>query len=133
MTGTHPSKARLEVAWNASANGLGRGAGYSSAALCFDAAWPHGAGTVPARCSATVDRAGDVRDVVLGDRLEAQVSRRGRWTHVRIAAEDGDEVLVATFDGGRLAHCRSRVPEAAGLPGGSYDAPTAILELYAQG
>lgn len=133
MTPTQPSEVRLEVAWNASANGLAGGAGYSSAALCFDAAWSKGTGPMPARCTATVDRAGTVSDVALGERLEAQVGRRGRWTHVCIAAVGGDEVLVATFDGERLAHCRSRVPEAAGLPGGSYDAPTAILELYAQG
>lgn len=131
MTDAHPSEARLEVAWNASANGLGRAAGYSSAALRFGAAWGCGDGEVPARCDAAVDRAGDVSDVPLGERLVAEVSRSGRWTHVRIARPSGEEVLAATFDGGRLAHCRSRVPEAAGLPGGSYESPTAILELYA--
>ncbi|MFM8872832.1 MAG: hypothetical protein ACKOJI_05685, partial [Phycisphaerales bacterium] len=49
-------------------------------------------------------------------------------------AEDGadeeDERHGRPGDRGRLAYCTSAVPGLAGLRGGTYDPPTAILELY---
>jgi hypothetical protein len=130
VTAASLAVARLDVAWDASSKGLRRHSGYTSAALRFAATWATSPWAIEVRCEATIDEAGRVTVVGIGEGLRAEVLRRGRWTHVAISDESGSEVLAASFDRGRLAHCRSGIPAAAGFPGGSYDAPTAILELY---
>ena len=57
------------------------------------------------------------------------VRTHGLWAHLELAAA-GAVVLRASFERGRLAYCTSAVPGLAGLRGGTYDPPTAILELY---
>lgn len=74
-------------------------------------------------------RAGNRTTVRIDTPVRVAVGRRGRWTHVDLLGESA-VVLRASFDAGRLAYCTSTVPEAAGLRGGAYDAPTGILELY---
>jgi hypothetical protein len=123
--------ARVELAWTASASALGAGAGYASAALRLEVEWDAADPAGRAAVRASVDRAGALREVALPAEAEVRVLRRGPWTHVEVmAAAPGRPLLSACFRAGRLAYCSSDAPRAAGLAGGTYDAPTGILELY---
>ena len=124
---------RVEVAWNASAPRTAGPARYASAALRLEVSWPGGDGRCPAACSASLDAAGTVAQVALPTVAWASVSRHGNWVHVQARTDDGAMLLEASFERDRLAYCRSCVPEHAGLRGGSYESPTAILESYGNG
>jgi len=119
--------ARLDVAWNVAASACGAGQRFASAVLRFEAEWREG---VPeARCRATLDRAGNVSPVQLPDPVSVHVSGSAAWVHLELRA--GPDVLLrASFERGKLAYCTSTLPGLAGLAGGTYDPPTAILELY---
>ncbi|MFO0962802.1 MAG: hypothetical protein U0625_07825 [Phycisphaerales bacterium] len=122
---------RLEIAWTVSARAIGAGAGYGSGVLHLECTWDAGGGSAPrAACvRATLDCAGQRRPVELPEPCEIAVERRGDWTHLRIAASS-QPLLQASFDHGTLVYCVGAVAATAGLPGGTYDAPTGILELY---
>lgn len=118
---------RLEIAWTVSRAALEAQAGYASAVLHLSCRWE--AGGTAARCEAAIVRGSSRTPVDLGPGAAVELERRGSWTHVRLASA-GSEILAASFDSGRLAYCTSELPGRAGLGGGSYDAPTGILELY---
>lgn len=123
---------RLELAWTLSAAAVTPGAGYSSAVLHLVAEWdgPHPAGHV--ECAASVVRSAARREVALPGPASVEVSGTGRWRHVTVRC-GGRVLLAASFEGGRLVYCTSEVPVLAGLRGGTYDAPTGLLELYGSG
>jgi hypothetical protein len=127
----HVPQARLEVAWTASARALGVDRGYSTVALRLEAEWDPADRSGSCSMRASLDRSGAVAEVLLPVKAEVRVVRRGPWTHVEVLAPGArDGLLTASFRDGRLAYCIASAPAAAGLPGGSYDAPTGILELY---
>lgn len=122
---------RLEIAWTVSARAIGAGSGYGSGVLHLECTWDAAGGATPRAASvrATLDCAGQRRPVELPEPCEILVERRGDWTHLRIAAPS-QPLLQASFDHGTLVYCVGAVAATAGLPGGTYDAPTGILELY---
>lgn len=128
---TSVAAARLELAWTLSASALAAGGGYSSAVLHVVCEWDASDTGAPA-CSACVVRGAARREVRLQEPISLTVSGSGRWKHVTVRA-DGRELLAASFESGRLAYCTSAVPALAGLRGGTYDAPTGLLDLYADG
>ena len=124
----HATTARLEVAWTVSAAALRDGAGYGSAVLHLECEWAPD-GTQPAMVRACVLRGAERRELPLLQPVLLEVTGRGRWVHLR-ASSSGGFVLHASFESGRLAYCTSNLPSIAGLAGGTYDAPTGLLELY---
>jgi hypothetical protein len=126
--------ARVEIAWTVSASALQGRNCYASAALHLECEWPSDSAQPYASCSAVIDRAGVRTPVAIATPIVVDVLRRGRWTHVtmRLAGSPSGTatVLLASFELGRMAYCTSSVPALAGLPGGSYDPPTGLLELY---
>jgi hypothetical protein len=119
--------ARLDVAWTVAASACGAGQRFASAVLRLEAEWREGA--IEARCRATLDRAGNISTVNLPDDVTVHVAGRAAWVHLELRT--GTEVLLrASFERGKLAYCTSALPGRAGLAGGTYDPPTAILELY---
>lgn len=120
----------MEVAWNASAPRNAGPASYASAALRLELSWTGGPGRASADCRAALDAAGRVTAVPLPACVGMELVRHGGWTHLLARTDDGTAILQASFEHGRLAFCRSCVPERAGLRGGSYESPTAILESY---
>jgi hypothetical protein len=124
--------ARLEVTWTASARSLGDPVGYASAALLLELRWDPARRDGMAELVATVNRAGRVAAVRVPRDVEVRVERGRRWTHLGVHGLDGTPLLAASFDGGRLTYCTSAIPAIAGLRGGTYDAPTGILELYGE-
>ena len=121
--------ARMEIAWSASVRPQRTGAGYASRVLWLSVEWDASSGD--SRCRAFVDEGGEVRAVGVPGGPAVTVHRRGCWTHVDVDGAGGAPLVSAVFESDRLCYCRSSAPEAAGMPGGSYGAPTAILELYA--
>ena len=122
--------ARVEVAWTVSAGALDDHAGYASAVLHLECAWNHADAAGPCTCSAALHQAGRSTTVAMARDATVHVERNGRWTHLRIDAAGTGPILRASFELGRLVYCTSAVPQAARLAGGTYDAPTGILELY---
>ncbi len=134
--------ARLELAWTVSAQAADGGTGYASAVLHVQCEWSapaHAAddaldGT-EARVRAIIDSAGARRIVSVVDPCCVRIERDGAWTHVDIVdpesgAQSAAPIVRASFEHGRLVYCVGAITEQAGLPGGTYDAPTGILELY---
>ena len=122
------TSARLELAWTLSAAAVDGGAGYSSAVLHMVCEWDPSRPDAAA-CTASVVRAAMRRDIDLPAPAAATVTGGARWRHVTIRA--GRRVLLtASFEGGRLVYCTSELPAIAGLRGGTYDAPTGLLEFY---
>ena len=119
--------ARLDVAWNAASGALDASRTWASAVVRLECEWEPATGE--ANCRATLDCAGDVRTVPLPSHVRIDVRTHGLWVHLELAAA-GTVLLRASFERGRLAYCTSAVPGLAGLRGGTYDPPTAILELY---
>lgn len=128
--GASRAAVRLELAWTLSASALASGAGYSSAVLHLVCEWDGPSGMGHAACSASVVRGAATRDVELPGPASVEVTGRGRWRHVTVRCA-GRTLLAASFEGGRLVYCTSEAPVLAGLRGGTYDAPTGLLELYA--
>ena len=122
--------ARMEIAWTVSAGALGGGRSYSSAVLHLTCSWDPANPDRAARCSATLRQAGEERTVRLPGALVAEVAASGAWLHLSVGEAGRRPVVTASFEHGRLVYCTSTVPEEAGLAGGTYDAPTGILELY---
>lgn len=124
--------ARMEIAWSVSAGALGSSRSYSSAVLHLTCAWdPTGSGA-GAECAAILQQANAERPVPVPASVEVRATRSGAWIHLSISAPGAKPLLIASFEHGRLVYCTSSAPEAAGLRGGTYDAPTGILELYDQ-
>jgi len=119
--------ARLDVAWNAASGALDGSRTWASAVVRLECEWDPATGD--ASCRAALDRAGDVRTVPVPTHARMQVRTHGLWVHLELSAA-GAVMLRASFERGRLAYCTSDVPTRAGLRGGTYDPPTAILELY---
>lgn len=119
--------ARLDVAWNAASGALDASRTWASAVVRLECEWDPATGD--ATCTASLDRAGDVRAVPVPANARMDVRTRGLWTHLELSAA-GSVLLRASFERGRLAYCTSAVPGLAGLRGGTYDPPTGILELY---
>ena len=124
----HATTARLEVAWTVSAAALRDGAGYGSAVLHLACEWSR-SGTQCTMVRACVLRGAEQRELRLPQPVLLEVIGRGRWVHLR-ANSNGGFFLHASFESGRLAYCTSDLPRIAGLAGGTYDAPTGLLELY---
>ncbi len=124
------AEARVEVAWTVSTGSLGGDRSYSSAVLHVVCAWDADDPSRIVTCEASLRRAGTEREVSLPARMSASTVASGRWTHVTVGPAGGRAILSASFEHGRLVYCTSAVPELAGLAGGTYDAPTGILELY---
>ena len=122
--------ARVEGAWTVSAGALDGTGSYGSAVLHLECQWLRAAADGACTCAATIDRAGRRTSVPLAAKAAAHAERRGRWTHLHIDTADGTALLRASFELGRLVYCTSTVPQAARLPGGTYDPPTGILEMY---
>jgi len=111
-----------------SAAALRDGAGYGSAVLHLVCEWPRN-GTQATMVRACVLRGAEQRELPLSQPVRLEVCGRGRWTHLW-AGSGGGFSLRASFESGRLAYCTSDLPRLAGLAGGTYDAPTGLLELY---
>ena len=122
---------RMEVAWTVSARAARGQHGFATGVLRLECAWHASASgaPAPARAAAVVMVAAHERAVPLPAAPTACVWRAPGWTHVEIRT--GASVLAtASFERGRLAYCTGALVELAGLAGGTYDAPTAILECY---
>lgn len=123
---------RIEVAWTVSARAARGQHGFATAVLRMECDWPasDSGAAAPARVAAAVVVAAHERAVPLPPAPTVRVTRTPCWTHVDIRA-NGTVLASASFERGRLAYCTGTVVELAGLAGGTYDAPTAILECYA--
>lgn len=122
--------ARMEIAWTVSVGALGGNRSYSSAVLHVTCEWDPANPEIVARCRATLQQAGTERPIGLPGALFAKAAPSGAWMHLSIGEPGQRPVVTASFEHGRLVYCTSSAPELAGLPGGTYDAPTGILELY---
>ena len=122
--------ARVEIAWTVSAGALGNDRSYASAVLHVTCEWDPDCDECLVTCHASLQQAGTERPIRIPDDLGATVSSSARWTHVSIAARGHRPLIIASFEHGRLVYCTSTLPGDAGLAGGTYDAPTGILELY---
>lgn len=126
--------AGLEIAWTISTEALDGRQSYGSAVLHLECSWEHectrSKPDAAAELTAIIDRAGMLTHVTIPPAALVTVERNGRWTHIAIRTSVGTRLLTASFEQGRLAYCTSAVPALAQLRGGSYDAPTGILELY---
>jgi hypothetical protein len=125
---------RMEVAWTVSANAACGRHGFATAVLRVECDWaasPSGA-PAAARATASVIVAAQTRAVALAAPVAARVERADGWVHVELLAA-GVPAVRASFERGRLAYCTGTVVAMAGLAGGTYDAPTAILECYEAG
>ena len=125
-----PNDARVEIAWTVSAGALGNDRSYSSAVLHVTCEWDPDCSRRPVSCHASLQQAGTERSIRMPDELEATVASSARWTHVSIGVPGHPPIITASFEHGRLVYCTSTLPGDAGLAGGTYDAPTGILELY---
>jgi hypothetical protein len=125
-----PNDARVEIAWTVSAGALGNDRSYSSAVLHVTCEWDPACPECPVRCRASLQQAGTERPIRIPDELEASVASSSRWTHMTIGVPGRQPIITASFEHGRLVYCTSTLPGDAGLAGGTYDAPTGILELY---
>lgn len=132
MTTVRPFEAgRMEIAWTVSASAACGRHGFSTAVLRLECDWDASASGAPAaaRGTAGVTAAAQARAVVLPAPMTARVVRTSEWVHVELQA--GSAALAsASFERGRLAYCTGTLVAVAGLAGGTYDAPTAILECY---
>lgn len=122
---------RVEVAWTVSARAAHGRHGFATAALRLHCEWGASASgsPVPARAEALLVAAAHERAIPLPGPVTATVVRAAGWTHLEIGTAGG-VLATASFDHGRLAYCTGAIVELAGLAGGTYDAPTAILECY---
>lgn len=122
---------RVEFAWTVSARAARGQHGFATAVLRLECEW--GASTsgspVPARATAMLAAAAHQRSVDLPAPVTVQLTRAASWVHVTIQAGNAP-LATASFERGRLAYCTGTAVQLAGLPGGTYDAPTAILECY---
>ncbi len=135
MTATRAFEAgRMEVAWTVSASAACGRHGFSTAVLRLECDWEASTSGAPAaaRAKASVIAAAQGRAVALPMPVAARVERDGTWVHVEVTA-GGNPAVHASFERGRLAYCTGTVVATAGLAGGTYDAPTAILECYEAG
>ena len=122
---------RVEFAWTVSARAARGQHGFATAVLRVECEWgtSTSGSAVPARAAAMLVAAAHERSVDLPAPVTAQLTRAGGWVHVTIQAGDAP-LATASFERGRLAYCTGTAVELAGLAGGTYDAPTAILECY---